>query len=172
MPTSAHQTIAPILETIIEVNPKTVLDIGSGYGKYGLLCREYLPELKRIDEVEVFEGYQKLWPGRSQLYDETYINNALTFSPKIQYDLVLIIDVIEHWPKEEATTTLLTLLKARCKVLVSTPRSVGEQGAVNGNEWERHISQWQGEDFENIAMKAWVPYKEVRNDWHFIYLLG
>jgi hypothetical protein len=55
------------MDLIVNINPNSVLDIGTGFGKYGLLCREYLELwdgrqnydkfLRRIDGVEAFESY-------------------------------------------------------------------------------------------------------------------
>ena len=50
MPSSQYYHISKIMEMIISLNPKSVLDIGSGFGKFGVLCREYL---------ELWDGRQK-----------------------------------------------------------------------------------------------------------------
>ena len=42
MPTSLYTQITKILDAIVHTNPQSVLAIGTGFGKYGLLCREYL----------------------------------------------------------------------------------------------------------------------------------
>ena len=67
MPTSHFYQLNEIVELVTLTNPKSVLDIGIGFGKYGFLLREYL-ELRdgrnkyndwkrRIDGIEVFEEY-------------------------------------------------------------------------------------------------------------------
>jgi hypothetical protein len=53
------------MDLVVNLNPSSVLDIGTGFGKYGLLCCEYLKLwdgrenyshfLRRIDGVEAFE---------------------------------------------------------------------------------------------------------------------
>ena len=99
MPSSQYYHISKLMEMIISLNPKSVLDIGSGFGKFGVLCREYL-ELwdgrqkyefnRRIDGVEVFQEY--ISPLHRYVYDNIYNENILDIVQKlkIRYDLVLL----------------------------------------------------------------------------------
>ena len=67
MPSSQYRQISKIMDLVITLKPNSILDIGAGFGKYGLLCREYLELwdgrqiysqfLRRIDAVEVFKNY-------------------------------------------------------------------------------------------------------------------
>ena len=107
------------MDIIIALKPFSVLDIGSGFGKYGMLCREYLELwdgrreykfLRRIEGVEVFENY--ITPLHKFIYNNIYTENITEIIKKIdyKYDLVLLIDVLEHFTKEEGTWLLNTLL--------------------------------------------------------------
>ena len=130
MPSSQYYHISKIMEMIISVDPKSVLDMGSGFGKFGVLCREYL-ELwdgrqkyefnRRIDCVEVFQKY--ISPLYEYVYDNVYNNNILEVAPKldIKYDLILLIDVLEHFEKNDGVNLLKTLLANNECILVSTP---------------------------------------------------
>ena len=42
MPSSLPDFIPTIIKTVMSRNPKSVLDIGVGFGKWGYLFREYL----------------------------------------------------------------------------------------------------------------------------------
>jgi hypothetical protein len=42
MPTSHKYQIKEIMELMVLINPKKILDLGIGFGKYGYLAREYL----------------------------------------------------------------------------------------------------------------------------------
>lgn len=42
MPTSDHHNINSILSVVTALRPKRILDVGCGFGKYGVLMREYL----------------------------------------------------------------------------------------------------------------------------------
>lgn len=164
MPTSFRENIPQILKIVEEVNPQTVLDVGFGRGKYGFLIKEYYPEIM-IDGMEIFEPY--LNSMHDHIYFRVINEDALiTKTDFSRYELILLIDVIEHWTLEEGKAWLDKVIAGGSKVLVSTPRSVAEQGAEHGNERERHISQWQGEYF-----KQW-KHKEYPNELSFTFLLG
>jgi hypothetical protein len=42
MPTSYYVQISTTIQIIQDINPKSVLDVGAGFGKYGVLCRKML----------------------------------------------------------------------------------------------------------------------------------
>ena len=64
MPSSQHYHVSKILDLIVSINPKSVLNMRAGFGKYGFLCGEYLELwdgresyskfMRRIDEDEKF----------------------------------------------------------------------------------------------------------------------
>lgn len=161
MPTSFRENIPTILLEIEKLKPTSVLDIGFGRGKYGFLIKEYYPDVL-VDGLEVFDNY--VTNLQKHIYNKITIGSV--FEEEIpKYDLYLLIDVVEHWDKDKAHKLIAELIK-KGKVLVSTPRSVAPQGAEYGNEWERHVSQWGGDDFERY------PYKHLHNEISFIYILG
>jgi hypothetical protein len=64
------------------------------------------------------------------------------------WDLIRCIDMIERLD-EEAGRRFIAAAMRRCKtLLVSTPMAPSPQGAVFGNEHERHVSRWMPADFE------------------------
>ena len=81
MPTSHFNQINEIMTIIDRVGPKKVLDIGPGFGKYGVLMREmleftnpeknYLEREIQIDCIEIFEEY--LTNLHRYIYDNIYI---------------------------------------------------------------------------------------------------
>jgi hypothetical protein len=107
------------MDIIIALKPFSVLDIGSGFGKYGVLCREYLELwdgrqeynfLRRIDGVEAFKNY--ITPLHKFIYNNIYTENIIDLVKKLDYtyDLVLLTDVLEHFTKDEGEW----LLKKYC----------------------------------------------------------
>ena len=151
MPSCRPEVIPSIVYKVMEMRPQTILDVGAGNGKW-VLCDEYLkywcnvqPE---IDGVEVFGDYES--PAYS-VYREVFNCNVMDLvkNDKIEeYDLVLIVDVIEHLTKEEGM-----LLLSKCnKYIVSTPNYWLPQGAEFDNEHERHISKWETSDFEQAQV--------------------
>ena len=160
MPTSHYHQISKIVEIILLLRPRSVLDIGVGYGKYGVLSREFLEfwledkpyeERKiRIDGIEVFPGY--ISAGHRYYYDEIYIGGALATVPTLgQYDLILIVDVLEHFTEKEGLELLKQCTAKGKHILVSTPFDIGEQGAVFGNEFERHRFQWKKKQLRHFS---------------------
>src|SRR5215510_15677298 len=127
MPSSQYYHISKIMEMIISLKPNSILDIGSGYGKFGVLCREYLElwdgrqkyEFRmRIDCVEVFQDY--ITPLHNYVYSNIYNKNILELALILdhKYDLILLIDVLEHFEKKEGSNLLELLLKNKKGVLL------------------------------------------------------
>jgi len=71
----------------------------------------------------------------------------LTFSPK-SFDAVIMIEVLEHLPRELGEKTLEKASKwARKKVIVSTPNGYFPMNNVDKNLWQKHRSGWVVKDF-------------------------
>jgi hypothetical protein len=177
MPTSHSGQINEIVELIVNANPASVLDIGVGFGKYGFLSREYL-ELsdgrneynnwtRRIDGIEGYADYigdlQKL------IYSNVYIGNVLEILPKseIKYDLILLIDVFEHFTYEEGMKLLGYCQKHGKNIIISTPKLVSEQGGVFNNPLESHKFQWEKKHFDGLKEKFYM-----KNLYSHIYFIG
>lgn len=171
MPTSNHGQISKILELIIINNPNSILDIGVGFGKYGVLSREYLEfwdgreEYKlftrRIDGVEAFGDY--ITPLHRYVYNNLYIgdigsiiDSEITHS----YDLVLMIDVIEHLTKEQGRELIEKVLLRNGVLFISTPKDIGTQGEIFHNSFEVHRSQWSKDDFAGCSHSFFIPDSE------------
>jgi 2-polyprenyl-3-methyl-5-hydroxy-6-metoxy-1,4-benzoquinol methylase len=148
------------MDVIIALKPSSVIDVGAGFGKYGVLCREYLDlwnerqqyeSVRRIDAVEVFNKY--ITPLHEFIYTNIYTENILKLVDKLDfsYDLVLVIDVLEHFNKEEGMTLVRILLSKNNGILISTPKDPSPQKDVFGNVHEIHRSRWQKQELLNIG---------------------
>lgn len=157
MPTSWYQVIPAVLEQTQIQNPRSILDVGPGFGKYGILARDVLEvpygryDKKswnvRVDAVEAFSGYRN--PVYDFAYDNVYYGDILDVLDGLPtYDMILLIDVLEHFPKEQGYQLLRKLKQhtAKC-LLVSTPKNPARQDDYNGNTYERHQSRWAPLDF-------------------------
>jgi hypothetical protein len=137
------------MATIIPIRPRTVYDVGVGYGKWGMLIREYVDDFMGavwIEGCEIFKPYLERSDAK-RIYDHIDVGNWLTITPqREQYDLVLMIDVLEHFSSTQAVIALDKALAFSRIALVSTPLNY-PQGAVNGNEHERHLSEWRQDSF-------------------------
>ena len=148
------------MDLITMLDPRSVLDVGTGFGKYGILCREYL-ELwdgrqeysnfkRRIDGVEAYGPY--ITELHKYAYDNVYVDDVRDLVDKLdfRYDLVLLIDVLEHFKKGEGELLLEKLLARNLGILISTPKNPSEQKNAFGNDYEIHKSTWTRKDISNL----------------------
>lgn len=177
MPSSNPETIPVAIDLAWQLSPRTVLDVGAGYGKYGVLFREYL-ELRhrrtgrsadtaslsggrqtRVDAVEGFAGY--VGELHRIVYDNVYLETLAQYLLKAwNYDFIFIGDVLEHIEKDEATQLLPKLIeRANIGVLISVPAHVRDQGAEFDNELEVHRSTWTGTELRSLAPYGYVGRK-------------
>lgn len=155
--TSYSTNISAILSVIMELNPVKVLDVGSGFGKFGLLTRELLLSKYAEDKGDILpKDYLTIdcveeadYFINQQYHDKIYNNHwhedffKIPIEQLNSYDLLLLIDVIEHWDKKIAKDWLR---KIKTKVLISTPKNV----VFYEKEYyksRKHVSQWKRYDF-------------------------
>jgi len=159
LPSSRWDNIPDIITVLRTVKPKSVLDVGCGFGKWGFLTREFCDVWggnyykkdwqTKIDAVEIFPQYIQSW--HREIYNNILIGNV-TELPLVEYDLILACDVLEHIPEDKIASTI-EALKARTKnLIISVPLGVRPQGKLYNNEFETHRSTW---DIEKI--KAYKP---------------
>jgi len=154
MPSSTFAAIGPIMAAIEKIKPTSVLDVGCGNGKYGFLCREYieywLQKTPIIHGIEVFAPYvTKL--ERQKIYDGIFKSEAideLEYMGSNSYDVVLAIDILEHFNEEDGKQFIGELKRVGKNVIICTPTIVKEQGACFGNKYEIHKKQWTPDEIE------------------------
>jgi hypothetical protein len=157
MPTSKPDILSPVAKQILLAFPTSVLDIGVGHGKWGLLAREYTdiwmrrytrPEWKvRIEGVEIHEPYRN--PVWEYAYDVVHVGNALEILPKLSgCDLCLALDVLEHFTKADGLALLRLIVEKSRTAIVSYSNC--PQGTVMGNSYEAHLSTWLPADFVGL----------------------
>lgn len=146
MPSSKLELAPTILNMGWVCNPKRILDVGPGKGKYGLLIREYLNPLERLDCVEAWEPYVSEFPWLAAIYDNLIIGDVRDLSNEhlAEYDVVLMIDVIEHMDKEDGLTLLNRIPGA---VIVCTPENFFQNPEADEIPTEKHRSLWELADF-------------------------
>lgn len=165
MPTSFHSHLAKMVDWIFVIQPRTVLDVGVGHGKWGFLAREYTDIffnryerkdwLVTIDGVEAFPQYET--PTYHYAYNKVYFGNIIDVLPTLpDYDLVIVGDVIEHFPKEQGQALLQALRKKAAFILLSSPTRFFQQ-EILGNDFETHHSLWSWRDFQDYQF----DYEEI-----------
>jgi hypothetical protein len=159
MPTSDYHQISDVLHVVQQVLPQSVLDVGVGFGKWGVLLRDVLevyderlhPESwqTHIDGIEIHEPYRNpLW---SSTYNAVHIGDARDLIDRLAcYDLILCCDVIEHFPKDEGVGLLRKFLEHAKVVIITAPRGYWPQGASCANIHETHRSGWGRADLKDF----------------------
>lgn len=158
MGTSNWQNISYNIELIRKLDPVSILDVGVGFGRWGILFREFLEiwdggryngKWQRvIDGIEIYPGYIKDY--HRYFYDDIFIENAIEHLEKTEkhYDLINFGDVIEHFTKDEGTTLIELALQKGKYVLINIP--IGKywpQEGTDENPYEAHKSIWHNNDF-------------------------
>ena len=176
MPSSHYFQLNEIVDLISLTNPDRLLDIGTGFGKFGFLAREYLELwnetseyqkwVRVIDGIEAFEPY--LTPVHKFIYNNIYIGNAIDILPELkeQYDLILMIDVFEHFTYDQGLKVLDQCKNLGRNILISVPSEMSPQEAVYGNQFEIHKYPWKRKDFKKINNKFFLS--NVRSTICFI----
>lgn len=177
MPSSPVQQLNTIAQLIRLTDPGSILDVGVGLGKYGLLAREYL-ELPRgrlrrqdwqlqIDGIEVFRAYAN--PLYDYVYDRIYWGDAAEIVPALEsrYDLALLVDVLENFDRQAGERFLADLLRVARNVLISTPKEWEDQGPLFGSQFEQHRSVWHKGHFARFEQRCFIP-----NEFSLVCYIG
>ena len=181
MASSFSIQIPAIVYLLQQLKPSTVLDIGKGFGKYGFLIHEYAgidnrerinPALSmaeqsaiKVDAVEADKDL--LLPHLNQVYSNIFIGDVFEIYKRLQqYDLILMIDVIEHLDKAKAIELLKYFLAKNSILIIATPLHFFKQELYK-SEFEQHISHWKLNDLKSLGR---VEYQYF--DGGAIYLLS
>lgn len=160
MPNSTPAPLTHICRKIVTIKPKSVLDIGVGFGKYGFLCREYTDihhgnyfEWKtRIDGIEGFKKY--ITKIQRFIYDNIYIGDAVDIIKTLGvYDLIISVDMLEHLEKENGKE-LLRDIKTHCKTaIIALPIYPSKQhgGKVKNKIFGPHRSIWTEKELSKFG---------------------
>ena len=163
MPSSRYEAIPFVLDLVTKWQPKSILDVGIGYGKYGVLFREYL-DIWKVDEpysqralkligVEAFAKYRNpIW----EVYDKVIVDDISKKDIKAElaeekFGLLFLGDVLEHFGKEEGKELLGDLNYD--KIVIVTPLHVREQEPVYENKFEIHKSSWKWQDVPGLELQ-------------------
>ena len=166
MPSSRPNTIPSVIHLLRQLRPRSILDVGVGFGKWGHLFREYTDILEaendpvryrrenwqvRIDGIEGFSDY--LTEMHRYLYNEIHVGDARVLIHALPaYDLIFLGDVLEHMSKAEGRQFLIEALDHVTKaVVLTTPKYETDQTELCGNKLEQHRSLWSGRDFRRFA---------------------
>lgn len=182
MPSSQFSYIPKVIDLILNSPHQSILDVGPGFGKYGVLCREYCDLIPlwfekrldgfdrknwqvRIDAVEPCEKY--ITDLHRYIYDNIYIDTIEDFiSICDSYDLILMIGIIEHLEKNKALKVIKTAKDKFKSILLVTPNGFRPQKAEWDNPLEKHLSGWMIQDFANLDFECLIlPQDKIIAYW-------
>jgi hypothetical protein len=152
-----------VCDIIWQYHPKSVLDIGPGFGRWGFLAREMLDVFQgriakstwktRICCVEAYSGYVR--EQYSFIYDRVFVDCGRRFLSRTdeRFDMIIAGDVLEHFEKSDALDFIrLAREKSNKAVVLCVPIGTGyPQGQVQGNPMEAHLSTWETAEFEKLG---------------------
>lgn len=154
-------SLVPTIATHLQLaRPRSVLDLGIGMGFYGAVVRQWLdlgvrPWRTKLLGVEGFADYRNpCW----ELYDEVVVAPIEEYLDRTTetWDAILLLDVLEHFTHVKGAE-ILAAARARLspvgQFFVGTPAVWMEQGAVCGNELERHRSLWTAAELQEAGLE-------------------
>lgn len=143
---------------------RTLLDVGCGAESP---VRFFSGGLARSVGVDLHEPSLEA-SRRAGIHQETVRAPVLEIAsrfPAKSFDAVVALDVIEHLERPEGLELLARMesLAVR-RVVVFTPNGFLPQGAVGGNELQRHLSGWDAAEMRRLGyevegMTGWRPLR-------------
>ena len=93
-----------------------------------------------------------------------YIGNAAEILDRneLNYDLVLLIDVLEHFEKEQGVDLIKKILKNNRGVLISIPKDIGLQEDAFKNTYETHRANWSKKELSKFG-DHYFRYDDANN---------
>jgi SAM-dependent methyltransferase len=143
----------------------SVLDVGCGSDS----PLQFVRIQGRTVGVDAFEP--SLEASRARKLHDEYLHMDLSKQelPAKSYDAVVLLDLIEHFDKEEGLRFLARLESlALRKVVVFTPNGFLAQPPYENNPWQLHRSGWSVKDFEALGYRVQgaLGWKALRGELH------
>ncbi len=157
MPTSDPMLLTPILSRLLRRGPRSILDVGIGFGKWGALAREYTDiwqrRFSRAEWTTKIHGVEAHTPYLSPhwlMYDRIFSGLIETVLKDLDahYDMILFLEVLEHIRKPLALDVLSDLM-ARTGCLALSFSNFDQE--VPGLPLESHVSRWTMGDLERFG---------------------
>lgn len=178
--TGNYQHLGDAIAWLRTIDPRSVLDVGCGFGRWGVLCREFLDIWRghqtretwalRLVGVDAYPGNLK--QHHHYIYDELHaepIEHYFARKPD-SFDLTVLGNVLEHFPKEQGLDVLAEAMKRSQYVLVVLPLGdMPRQEHDYGNPYEQRVSTWQAEE---ILDREPLIARHYEDPWGRPYLVA
>lgn len=166
---SHHRTIEQTVFSVmpIDIGGLRILDIGMGEGLWGFILKTQKMGRPYIVGVEPFVDHITNLK-KVNIYDELYAMMGQTYlemKPDEKFDIILLLEVIEHDTKEESIKLIKSLEKRMNHgglMIVSTPDgfSEGAKGYA-GNDANKHMSGWSRTELQDLGYIVQSIRKDV-----------
>lgn len=154
---AGHADFMSVINELL-ADSSTLLDIGCGMGL--TLCNMHCPIKVGIDAHRPYLEKRQHCDGFIPLHLDASELSSI-FLPK-SFDSVTLIDVIEHFEKEEGLAVLKQAeIIAIRRIIVFTPRGFFSQNGMDlfnlgGEIYQEHRSGWEIEDFIELGYNVMV----------------
>lgn len=161
MPIGCYSLVPEIASRLCARQPLRILDVGIGFGMYGAVVRQWVDNgvmawQRYLVGVEAWGRYRNpVWDLYNLVIVDT-IQGYLAKQPET-FDFILMTDLIEHLDREEALWVVERLqspITPGGTFIIGTPAIFCEQGAVHGNEFERHRSLWTADELCELGFST------------------
>ena len=172
--TGNYQNLGDAVAWLRAIAPRSVLDVGCGFGRWGFLCREFLDIWNgrvlrkdwavRIVGVDAFASNLK--EHHRLLYDEVCGERIEEFLARRSdaFDLIILGDVLEHLAKVQGYEVLRESLNRAGYVVLVLPIGEGwPQQSLYENPCERHLAVWQEADILEMRPLVARMYRDYLN---------
>ncbi len=147
-----------IIKEVIKLKPKNVADVGCGDGK--ILC-----ELSKILKKSVLDGYDL--SNKAILFAKAFSNEIKNLNfycedfkeSKIQYDVIICMEVLEHIPDKEIMSFVKILsnkLKNNGKLIISVPSKNVPLHIKHYRHYDLDLLKKQSRDYFEIEKSYFV----------------
>ncbi len=144
------------VDALLDIAPMRVLDIGIGFGRWGMLVREFCDEWKGRSHRENWrvwlEGIEAHAPNvedyHHQFYNWIHVGDAADVLERLPapWDLIVLGDVLEHFEKTAGRRVLESALARAAYVLVNVPLGEHWERDEAENPWDRHLARWDRDE--------------------------
>lgn len=144
MPHSDGANKGWVLDKIKELNPKSILDVGTGSGILEEIVRANFGDSIQIDGIEAWKPYVEEY-NLTERYDNLYNVDAREWN-NWEYDLVMFGDVLEHMNEQQSADMWNKMSQKAGAAIITIPIIHYPQGASFGNPFEiHHEEDWDTE---------------------------
>lgn len=143
-----------LLKNIMPAGNLTVLDLGCGIGSAGDL---FSPNKNyQFTGVDIYKPYLKICQKKGNYRELIQADITKIKIKEKSFDVVLLLQVIEHIDKKSGINLLKKTVKIAKKcIIVSVPNGCCHQAEYDGNAYQKHVSIWTTTDLRKLGYKVY-----------------